>query len=245
MTKKIIAVLLAAVFCLPSPVKAQEAVNPYKFKGTELIAPAALLGLGIIGLENNWWQSVNHDIRDGIQSDGHSKFPIDDYLQFLPILGTYALKLGKVQGMHDMIDVSIIYGTAFLLMAGTLYPMKEFINSDRPNHRNFNSFPSGHTAIAFLGAEVIRREYWKVSPWIGVGAYLFAATTGFLRIYNNAHWLNDVIAGAGLGILCAEAAYWLYPAVTKSLFPSRYKADVYLAPSASAHHIGLNCAITF
>jgi membrane-associated phospholipid phosphatase len=30
-------------------------------------------------------------------------------------------------------------------------------------------------------------------------------------MYNERHWLNDVLAGAGIGILSAKAAYWLLP----------------------------------
>lgn len=217
--------------------------NPYKFKGTELIVPGALIGFGLVGLEWKWWKKINRDIRDDLQKNDHKKLRFDDYIQFAPTVATYGLKLCGVKGKHDMVDVTIIYGTAYLLLAATLYPMKDFIRSERPNQKGFDSFPSGHTAIAFVGAEVLRREYWDVSPWIGIAGYAVAATTGFMRIYNNAHWLNDVIAGAGLGILCAEAAYWLYPAVTNTFFKKRYNANVFLAPTASPNHIGISCCI--
>ena len=79
------------------------------------------------------------------------------------------------------------------------------------------SFPSGHTATAFMGAEFLYQEYKDISPWIGYSGYLIAATTGYLRIYNNRHYLNDVVAGACIGIISTKFAYWLYPKVfTKS-----------------------------
>jgi membrane-associated phospholipid phosphatase len=37
-----------------------------------------------------------------------------------------------------------------------------------------------------------------------------ATGTGFFRMYNDRHWLTDVAAGAGIGILCTKTA-WLYP----------------------------------
>jgi membrane-associated phospholipid phosphatase len=37
-----------------------------------------------------------------------------------------------------------------------------------------------------------------------------AATTGYLRMYNNKHWFGDVVAGAGVGILSAKFSYWLF-----------------------------------
>ncbi len=96
-----------------------------------------------------------------------------------------------------------------------------------------------------MGAEILRREYWDVSPWIGVAGYVVAAGTGFFRMYNNRHWLTDVIAGAGLGILCAEAAYWLYPVISKTFFPKLYEKNVYLSPSVSPRQVGLACSFTF
>ena len=219
--------------------------NPYKFRGTELIAPGVLLTAGVIGLESGWAKRINREIKDDLQRKDHKAIRIDNITPFIPIAATYGLNLCGVKGKHNLVDVTIIYGTTYLLLAATLFPMKDFIHSERPNHKDFDSFPSGHTAIAFASAEVLRREYWDVSPWIGVGGYLFAACTGFLRMYNNAHWLTDVLGGAGLGILCAEAAYWLYPAVTKTFFKKQYDANVFLTPQVSTRHVGMACAITF
>ena len=62
--------------------------------------------------------------------------------------------------------------------------------------------------MAFVGAEMIRKEYGNA--W-GAGAYAFASGIGFMRTYNDRHWLNDVIGGAGFGILAANIAYWVLP----------------------------------
>ena len=71
-----------------------------------------------------------------------------------------------------------------------------------------NSFPSGHTFTAFTGAEILRREYGEEYPWIAVAGYAVAVTVAAMRVYNNRHWLGDVCAGAGLGILSVTLAYW-------------------------------------
>lgn len=55
----------------------------------------------------------------------------------------------------------------------------------------------------------------------------------------------DVVAGAGIGILSVETAYWLYPTVTRALFPKRYRSNVSLSPFASPHGKGLSCRIVF
>ena len=64
----------------------------------------------------------------------------------------------------------------------------------------------------------MREEYKDVSPWYGTAGYALATTTGILRMYNNRHWLRDVVAGAGFGILSTKAAYWIYPAIKRMLF---------------------------
>lgn len=56
-----------------------------------------------------------------------------------------------------------------------------------------------------MGAELVRIEY---GGWYGVGAYAVATSVGFMRMYNGRHWLHDVIAGAGVGILSARVGEW-------------------------------------
>ena len=72
-----------------------------------------------------------------------------------------------------------------------------------------NSFPSGHTYIAFVGAETLRKEYGEEYPWLAVAGYAVATLVGTMRIYNDRHWAGDVLAGAGLGILSVNITYWI------------------------------------
>ena len=98
--------------------------------------------------------------------------------------------------------------TVAILMAATTNAIKYSVREKRPDSNTRNSFPSGHTANAFCGAELMRIEYGN---WVGLAGYAVAVTTGVMRMYNERHWWNDVIAGAGIGILCARTAYWLLP----------------------------------
>ena len=59
------------------------------------------------------------------------------------------------------------------------------------------SFPSGHTLIAFAGAFVLANYNKKFI----VFGYVLAVFIGFSRIVLGAHYLSDVIAGAGYGTL--------------------------------------------
>lgn len=77
------------------------------------------------------------------------------------------------------------------------YGLKYAIDEQRPNGHG-QSFPSGHTSVAFAGAEFIRKEYgWG---W-GVPAYVSAGVVGWSRVEAGKHWTHDVLAGAAIGIL--------------------------------------------
>jgi len=66
------------------------------------------------------------------------------------------------------------------------------------------SFPSGHTAGAFVMASLLAFCY----PAAGIPAYVWAALVGFSRVALRVHYPTDVLAGAGLGLLSARAG-WL------------------------------------
>lgn len=219
--------------------------SPYKFKPIQLIVPSTLIGVGIIGLESDWLKHQNHEIREELQENIDHRLTIDDFIQYAPITATYGLNICGIKGKHDYGDLTIILGTAYALIGSTVYAMKNITKVERPDGSTRNSFPSGHTATAFMGAELLRREYWDISPWIGVAGYAVAAGTGFFRMYNNRHWLTDVIAGAGIGILGVQAAYWLYPLISKTFFHKRYLKNTYISPCLSEESNGLVCIITF
>ncbi|MDP3914870.1 MAG: phosphatase PAP2 family protein [Bacteroidota bacterium] len=63
---------------------------------------------------------------------------------------------------------------------------------------NGTSFPSGHTTASFAVASVIATQYRDIK-WIPVAAYSVASLAGISRIYDNKHWLSDVVAGAVIG----------------------------------------------
>lgn len=220
-------------------------VSPYRFKPTQLIVPGVLIGVGLVGLENDWLHHQNHDLRDELQENIDSRFTIDDFSQYAPMAAAYGLNLCGIRGRHGYADLTIILGTAYALMGITVNSLKATTHVERPDGSARNSFPSGHTATAFMGAELLRREYWHVSPWIGVAGYAVAAGTGFFRMYNNRHWLTDVLAGAGIGILSVQAAYWLYPVISRTFFHRQYLRNTYISPYVDGHSRGLSCSITF
>jgi membrane-associated phospholipid phosphatase len=85
--------------------------------------------------------------------------------------------------------------------------LKNSTDVTRPGGTNHQSFPSGHTAQAFVAATFLHKEFGDKSVWYSIGAYTMASTVGALRIMNNKHWISDVLAGAGIGILSTNMAY--------------------------------------
>lgn len=216
--------------------------NQYRFRPLEVVIPATLVGVGVIGLESDWLKGHNHEIRDELQEHRHPQVTIDDLTQFAPLAATYGLRVAGLKGRHGYGDMTVIAVSAYLLTGMTVYGVKSLTRVERPDGSARNSFPSGHTATAFAGAELLRREYNDVSPWIGVAGYVVAAGTGFFRMYNNRHWLTDVIAGAGVGLLSAEAAYWLFPVISEHIFR---RQPVCVVPYISHSGKGLACVVTF
>ena len=191
-----------------------------KFNYKQLIIPGVLIGYGVIGLESDQLLSFNHQIKNEVTEDIDQKLTIDDFSQYAPAASVYALNAFGVKGKNNMRDRSVIFVTSYAIMATTVLGLKSISHVERPDGSSNNSFPSGHTATAFAGAEFLWQEYKDKSIWYGIAGYAVATGTGLFRIYNNRHWLTDVAAGAGIGILSTKIAYWINPYITKKLFKS-------------------------
>ncbi|MBK9734921.1 MAG: phosphatase PAP2 family protein [Saprospiraceae bacterium] len=192
-----------------------------KFIYKQLIIPTTFLGYGLIGLNNGGIQSLNINIKEEIGKINSTKTNLDDYLQYAPLTSAIALKLLGVRSKQSTRNSIVIFSTAYLIMGVSVNGLKHLTSVERPDKRSFTSFPSGHTATAFMGAELLRKEYGSISPWVGLSGYIVASATGFLRMYNERHWLTDVVAGAGIGILSAKIAYWVYNPIQNFLFPHK------------------------
>ena len=141
-----------------------------------------------------------------IKYNFHSE--VDNYTQFSGIALTAGLKMAGVEGRSSwprLIASSLAsYGVMAAFVNGIKYSAKEM----RPDESTKNSWPSGHTATAFVGATILHKEYGLTrSPWYSIAGYTVATATGVMRVLNNRHWISDVLSGAGIGILSTELAY--------------------------------------
>ena len=138
------------------------------------------------------------------------KTGIDDYTQFFGPAMVVGLKLGGYEGRSDWPRLLASAGMSYAIMAGFVNGIKYTAKEMRPDGSTANSWPSGHTATAFVGATLLHKEYGLTrSPWWSVAGYGVATATGVMRVLNNRHWISDVMSGAGIGIMSTELGYAL------------------------------------
>ncbi len=141
-----------------------------------------------------------------IKYDFHTE--IDNYTQFEGIGLTVGLKLAGVEGRSSWPRLAASSLASYAVMAAFVNGIKYTASELRPDGSTHNSWPSGHTATAFVGATILHKEYGLTrSPWYSVAGYTVATATGVMRVLNNRHWISDVLSGAGIGILSTELAY--------------------------------------
>ncbi|MBC7885413.1 MAG: phosphatase PAP2 family protein, partial [Saprospiraceae bacterium] len=180
----------------------------------EIAVPTAMIGYGFLSIHNKGLQHFNEVVRDELK--GKSHIGLDDYLIYGPLTTDLILTIGGYDSKHSYIEKTGLYFVSTALNSALVYPVKYFAKEERPDSSDYNSFPSGHTSNAFVGAEFFWQEYKHRSKWLAMTGYIGAAATGFLRIHNNKHWLSDIVAGAGFGILSTKLVYLLYSKFRKT-----------------------------
>jgi len=167
-------------------------------------------------------------------------------IQYVPIP---ALTLFDVVGeqKNTLLDQFFIMSLAYGLTAMQVQLIKHTFPSPRPDG-NPNSFPSGHTATAFVGAHIIYHEFKDTNKWFAYSGYPVGALTASLRVAHDRHWVCDVLAGAGVGILSAELAYLIYFPLKRCFIEKFGKAEPINAsiyPFAHSDRYGLCFAYHF
>lgn len=221
--------------------------NIFNRRGSKFILPTLFIAYGTAARFNQlpirqFDFDIDHEIRKRV--DRH--YSIDDYFEYgMPVL---AYGLGFIPGVdskHNFRDRTLIMATSFLLMKGSVEILKVTTPVERPGKGDNRSFPSGHTAITMMSAHIMYKEYKDISPWIGIGGYLVATTTGVFRMLNYAHWLSDVVMGAGIGLLSAEIGYMMLP-VWHSIFGIKEEGKQFVAvPTFSTQSLGFGLVYRF
>lgn len=207
----------------------------YQVTEKKLIIPAILLAYGFAQFSIQPIADLNIKVKGALTGKAHAQLPIDNFSQYAPAAAVYGLNILGIKGKHNFFDRSVILATSAAVAAITVTGLKRITHIQRPDGSAYTAFPSGHTATAFACAEFLYQEYKDVSVWYGITGYAVAAGTGFLRMYNNRHWLADVVAGAGFGILSTKIAYWVFPGIKRRFF-KHMQVNFSLRPSFELLH---------
>lgn len=234
---KCIVCLLAAIMVVQR-VSAQEFADSisfrnYSFEWKQTILPASLVAVGAVAIAPSFIQSGSHAVSDAFTDfrGNHSRITIDDQLQYLPMAGSLLVGCFGVDARHTFVERALITATSYVTLGVLTKGLKICVDETRPEFDTDDSFPSGHAARAFMGAELARIEYGN---WYGLGAYTIATGVGLLRMYNGRHWFHDVVAGAGIGILSARVGEWSCSLWQKLLKRhQKHSADMVFSPIAA------------
>lgn len=206
-------------------------------------APATCIIYGVLAQNSRALKNIDRDVQTDLREDHpHFSTHLDDQLQYLPAASVYALGFMGVNGKNNLVDKSAIYFLSNALMGLTVRLVKNETHKLRPDGSDYLSFPSGHTATAFVAAELMHQEYGDVSPWYSIAGYTMATATGTLRLLNNKHWLSDVVMGAGVGILSAKMVYAAYPVIKRNLLPHQ-ASKLMILPAAYQGAYGFSLSI--
>lgn len=243
---KLLMVFLISLYTIGLRAQSNDTLNvelndkAYKSTPKKLIIPATFISYGILSLTVDGLREINTSTRYESSEHITPGFKIDNYIQYAPAVLVYGLNLAEVKGKHNFKDRTIIYATSQLVSAAFVLSTKHFVKEERPDGSNNLSFPSGHTTTAFSSAHFMFREYKDTNLLLSLSGYPVAAATGIYRVFNDKHWVGDVVAGAGIGILSTEIAYWLFPTISKWLSPKNEKQSFVFLPTYQSRQIGLN-----
>lgn len=187
-----------------------------KLQTSTLVAPGIFTLYGVSSffvnpirkIDNQWYTSINRYPVKLNQT-------IDDVLQYTPAVAVYGLDIFGIRGKNNWKDQTLHLAVAQLAMNVVVRPTKILSNRLRPDGSAYSSFPSGHTAQAFVNAEFLWQEYKHRNKWLAASGYVIATTTGYMRMQHNRHWFSDIVAGAGIGILSTKLTYWAYPRLAR------------------------------
>lgn len=139
------------------------------------------------------------------------------------LIGGAMYGIGRLLGSGRMADLGLHGSEALLLTELITRAIKSPAGRSRPfvdpdhahgfklgrgfGDQTYQSFPSGHTSIAFAAASAVTYEtggWWpRAKPLVGTAMYGGAALVGLSRMYRNKHWASDVAMGAAVGTFTA------------------------------------------
>ena len=130
--------------------------------------------------------------------------PLADILGLVRVFGNGGITavLALIFAAYGYRKLAYRIAVSLIVMGIIVNLLKPAVGRERPNGRNNHSFPSGDTATAAAFFPPLAAESGIFIPC----TVILTPAVGFLRTYDNWHWLSDVIAGMGIGFLAVGFA---------------------------------------
>lgn len=235
--------LLTTIFLTPTRAQ-QDSTFVVEKKSNSLlkksILPVTLIITGVALNNSAFEKQVKTGVRNKVGND--FEFKIDDYIQYVPTVQMYGADILGIPAKNHWFDQTKYLAISHLATGIIVLSLKKGVNKTRPSGAPY-SFPSGHTATAFTGATVLFQEFKDTSPFLAYSGFAFSTATGAFRIMNNAHWLSDVVTGAGISILVVNIVYHIEP--LKNFNPFKKDKTTSLIPYYNENEFGLYFSKSF
>ena len=187
------------------------------FKLKETAVPLALLAYGSSKPIVSGIGRIDQDIRNQISARySNISYRADDWLQWAPSTSVYALDAAGVRLKHRFREHLLLDAGSIIITGGAGFVMRKVSEQIKGFDIVDTQFPSGHTANAFRGAEMLRQEMSGRHPLLQWSGYLVAGLVAGSRLMRGEHYLSEVVAGAGLGILSTKITYGLFHRIKRS-----------------------------
>jgi membrane-associated phospholipid phosphatase len=213
------------------------AVNP-KQKNVILkvsVLPLTLIAGGLLINGTSFEKSFQKNVINSVGEDFSTS--ADNYTRYAPIIELYAADAMGIKAKNHWFDQTKNMALSIIITDFITFKIKKISNKTRPiGTGNPDSFPSAHTSSAFTNATVLYQEFKGTSPLLAYSGYGFATTTGALRIMNNAHYLSDVLVGAGIGMLVTNVIYYFDPIIKWN--PFKKTDNITLMPEIDNNQYG-------
>ena len=169
------------------------------------ILPLSLLTTGILLSDSGFEISLHETAQGWVGNDFRTH--LDDYTRYAPVATLVVANVAGVKAQHHWFDQTKNLAVSMILTDVFTRAIKNSVVKYRPDRSNDNAFPSGHTSIAFASGAAVYEEYKDTNAYLAYSGFGFAAVTGGLRLFNNKHYISDILAGAGIGILVTRLVY--------------------------------------
>lgn len=162
-------------------------------------------------------ETMRNYSRENQSELGKKIFSIDNYYgdtyTLIPVVGTYLYGVTSKNDYAKKLGLQLITASAYTGLVASTF--KTLIGRNRPQAEkgnmtfepvtfqwNSTSFPSGHSSWSWTVSTILARN--TQNKFLKIFFYSASGLVAAARVYNDAHWFSDVVAGSLLGYFIGD-----------------------------------------